>query len=40
MNTDIEDFINTKNKLGPDDYNYCDTSKYDIRICKQLFTVQ
>ena len=37
MNTDIEDFINTKNKMGPDDYNNFDVSKWDIKGIKKIF---
>lgn len=38
MNTDIEDFIATKNKLGSDDYNNFNPDEWDIPICKKLFT--
>lgn len=38
MNTDIEDFINNKNKLGVDDYNNFDSSAWDINACKKIFT--
>tara|TARA_Y100000992_G_scaffold69024_1_gene43112 strand:- start:17478 stop:19418 length:1941 start_codon:yes stop_codon:yes gene_type:complete len=37
MNTDIEDFINTKNKLGINDYNNIDVEKYDYYKCKKIF---
>ena len=37
MNTDIEDYINNKNKMGPDDYNNFDISMWDIGKCKQIF---
>ena len=37
MNTDIEDFINTKNKMGPDDYNNFDVSKWDVKGIKKIF---
>jgi len=37
MNTDIEDFINTKNKLGVDDYNNFNSSAWDINGCKKIF---
>ena len=37
MNTDIEDFINTKNALGPDDYNNFDVSKWDVQGIKKIF---
>ena len=37
MNTDIEDFINTKNKMGPDDYNNFDVSKWDVQGIKKIF---
>ena len=38
MNTDIEDFIESKNRLGPDDYNNIDYNKYDFEKCKIIFT--
>jgi len=34
MNTDIEDFIKTKNKMGLDEYNNIDVDKYDHDKCK------
>ena len=34
---DIEDFITTKNNLGPDDYNNFDASLWDIQACKRIF---
>ena len=37
MNTDIEDFINTKNKLGNDDYNNFNPDDWDIESCKKVF---
>ena len=37
MNTDIEDFINTKNALGPDDYNNFDVSNWDVQGIKKIF---
>ena len=37
MNTDMEDFINTKNALGADDYNNFDVSMWDISGCKKIF---
>lgn len=37
MNTDMEDFINTKNAMGPDDYNNFDVSMWDISGCKKIF---
>ena len=37
MNTDIEDFINTKNKMGPDDYNNFDVSMWDVKGIKNIF---
>ena len=37
MNTDIEDFINTKNKMGPDDYNNFDVSLWDVKGIKNIF---
>ena len=37
MNTDMEDFINTKNKIGHDDYNNFDVSLWDINGCKKIF---
>ena len=37
MNTDMEDFINTKNAMGPDDYNNFDVSMWDITGCKKIF---
>lgn len=37
MNTDIEDFINTKNKLGNDDYNNFNPDDWDIKSCKKVF---
>ncbi len=33
----MEDFINTKNRLGPDDYNNFDPSIWNIDACKKLF---
>ena len=36
MNTDIEDFIRSKNKLSDQDYNNFDPNKYDIDTCKQI----
>ena len=38
MNTDMEDFIKTKNALGADDYNNFDASIWDINGCKIIFT--
>ena len=38
MNTDIEDFIKTKNKLGTNDYNNFDPADFDIPACKQILT--
>ena len=38
MNTDIEDFIKTKNKLGTNDYNNFDPNDFDIPACKQILT--
>ncbi len=37
MNTDIEDFIATKNRLGLADYNNFDSSMWDIVSSKNLF---
>ena len=37
MNTDIEDFISTKNCLGSDDYNNFNPDDWDIPTCKNLF---
>ena len=37
MNTDMEDFIKTKNALGEDDYNNFDASMWDIQKCKKIF---
>ncbi len=37
MNTDIEDFIKTKNKLGSNDYNNIDVENYDYYKCKKIF---
>ena len=37
MNTDIEDFISTKNRLGSDDYNNFNPDDWDIPTCKNLF---
>ena len=37
MNTDMEDFINTKNAMGADDYNNFDISMWDIGKCKIIF---
>lgn len=37
MNTDIEDFINTKNKRGVDDYNNFDVSMWDVEGIKKIF---
>tara|TARA_Y100000389_G_scaffold190147_1_gene214689 strand:- start:148 stop:2109 length:1962 start_codon:yes stop_codon:yes gene_type:complete len=37
MNTDIEDFINTKNKRGADDYNNFDVSMWDVEGIKKIF---
>ena len=37
MNTDIEDFINTKNKRGTDDYNNFDVSMWDVKGIKKIF---
>ncbi len=36
MNTDIEDFVKSKNKLSEQDYNNFDPNKYDINTCKQI----
>ena len=38
MNTDMEDFLKTKNALGADDYNNFDASNWDINGCKTIFT--
>jgi ELP3 family radical SAM enzyme/protein acetyltransferase len=38
MNTDIEDFITTKNRLGTNDYNNFDPADFDIPACKQILT--
>tara|TARA_B110001452_G_scaffold18458_1_gene14991 strand:- start:2162 stop:4060 length:1899 start_codon:yes stop_codon:yes gene_type:complete len=38
MNTDIEDFIATKNRLGPADYNNFDSSMCDIEKFKKIFS--
>jgi ELP3 family radical SAM enzyme/protein acetyltransferase len=38
MNTDIEDFIKTKNKMGSNEYNNIDVDKYDYQKCKIIFT--
>lgn len=38
MNTDMEDFIKTKNALGANDYNNFDPSMWDINGCKTIFT--
>jgi ELP3 family radical SAM enzyme/protein acetyltransferase len=37
MNTDIEDFILTKNRVGSDDHNNFDASSWDISACKKIF---
>ena len=37
MNTDMEDFIKTKNSMGADDYNNFDVSMWDIDGCKKIF---
>ena len=37
MNTDIEDFIATKNRLGSNDYNNFNPDEWDIPACKKLF---
>ena len=37
MNTDIEDFIKTKNAMGADDYNNFDVSMWDVEGCKKIF---
>ena len=37
MNTDIEDFIKTKNKMGSNEYNNIDVYKYDYDKCKIIF---
>ena len=36
MNTDIEDFIQTKNKLGESEFNNFDYKKWDINNCKSI----
>ena len=38
MNTDIEDFIATKNRLGSNDYNNFNPKDWDIEKCKKMFT--
>lgn len=37
MNTDIEDFINTKNAMGADDYNNFDVYMWDVKGIKKIF---
>ena len=37
MNTDIEDFIKTKNKMGSNEYNNINVYKYDYDKCKIIF---
>ena len=37
MTTELEDFINTKNLMGPDDYNNFDVSGWPIDACKIIF---
>lgn len=37
MNTDIEDYIISKNMMGERDYNNVDYSKYDLTKCKVIF---
>ena len=37
MNTEMEDFIKTKNTMGPDDYNNFDPTKWNIVACKKIF---
>lgn len=37
MNTDIEDFIKTKNKMGSSEYNNIDVDKYDYQKFKNIF---
>ena len=37
MNTDIEDFIKTKNKMGSSEYNNIDVDKYDYNKFKKIF---
>ena len=37
MNTDIEDYINTKNAMGSDDYNNFDALKWDVKGIKKIF---
>ena len=37
MNTDIEDFIQTKNRLGNDDYNNFNPQEWDIESSKTMF---
>ena len=37
MNTDIEDFIKTKNKMGSSEYNNIDVNKYDYEKFKNIF---
>ena len=37
MNTDIEDFIKTKNKMGSSEYNNIDVDKYDYYKFKKIF---
>ena len=36
MTTDLEDFIKTKNSMGPDDYNNFDSSMWDLDGCKKI----
>ena len=38
MNTDIEDFIKTKNRLGTIDYNNFDPADFDIPAYQQILT--
>ena len=33
---DMEDFINTKNRMGPDNYNNFDISKWPVDGIKQI----
>ena len=37
MTAELEDFINTKNLMGPDDYNNFDVSGWPIDASKIIF---
>ena len=39
MNTDIEDFIKTKNAMGADDYNNFDVSMWDVEVVKKYLKI-